>query len=84
MDSYDTGRLIYLVILVIAIGGSLMVRSRRELGKTLREAVTWGLIFVGLVAGYGLWGDVRNDIVPRQSFIQGAGQIEVPFESGRR
>ena len=78
MDSYDFGRLIYLLILAVAIGGSLLVRSRRSLGKFLREATTWGLIFVGIVAGYGLWGDIRNDIAPRQTYIQGSGQIEVP------
>jgi aspartyl protease family protein len=78
MDSYDFGRLIYLVILVVAVGGSLLIRARGQMGKTLREAVTWGLIFLGVVAAYGLWGDVRDDIVPRQSYIQGEGRIEVP------
>jgi aspartyl protease family protein len=78
MNTDDTGRLIYLLILGVAVGGSLLVRSRHELGKTLREGVTWGLIFVAIVAGYGLWGDIRDDISPRQSFIQGSGQIEVP------
>jgi aspartyl protease family protein len=36
------------------------------------------MIFLGVVAGYGLWGDVRDDIMPRQAVI-GSGVIEVPL-----
>jgi len=78
MSDYDFGRLIYLGILALAVGGYFVVSSRRQLGKLAREAAVWGLIFIGAIAGYGLWTDIGNDLVPRQSVIQGAGQIEVP------
>jgi len=78
MDSYDIGRLAYLVLLGAAVGGYFLVSNRQNLGKVARDFSLWGLIFLGVVAGYGLWSDVRDDIVPRQSFVQDAGEVSVP------
>jgi aspartyl protease family protein len=47
------------------------------MGQALRVAMAWGLIFVGVMAGYGLWNDLRSDIAPQQ-LISEAGVIEVP------
>jgi aspartyl protease family protein len=30
-------------------------------------AAAWGMIFVGLIAGYGLWSDIRPQILPFQN-----------------
>jgi len=77
MSEYDVGQLAYLFLLGIAVGGYFLAQGRRELGRMSRHAVLWVLIFVGVIAGFGLWGDIRNDIAPRQSVI-GTGIIEVP------
>lgn len=69
MDSADLPRLIYLVILGMALLGWLLAESRKSLGKTIRGILVWGLLFVGLMAGYGLWQDVRRDISPRQAVL---------------
>jgi aspartyl protease family protein len=37
----------------------------------------WGLIFVGLIAAYGLWGDIERGLRPRQAVLEN-GRIEVP------
>jgi aspartyl protease family protein len=37
----------------------------------------WGFIFIGIIAAYGLWTDIRNDLSPRQSLMQ-SGVVEVP------
>ena len=44
--------------------------------------IAWGLIFLGIIAGYGLWEDVRRDVVPRQSVAQDGSVIEVPRGPG--
>lgn len=77
MSGDDFGRIIYLGLILVAVGGWFFAESRRDLGRNARMALVWGLIFVGIVAAYGLWGDVRNDILPRQSAIAD-GVIEVP------
>lgn len=70
-------RLIYLSLLLAAVGGWLMVEFRQRLGQTLRLMVAWGLIFLGVIAAVGLWNDVKPDLIPRQSVVEG-GAIEVP------
>lgn len=77
MDSYDIGRLAYLVLLLAAVGGYFIASGRGNLNKLAQQAAIWGLIFVGVVAGYGLWNDVSRDLAPRQAMV-GSGQLEVP------
>jgi aspartyl protease family protein len=78
MDSYDLGRLTYLVLLGVAIIGYFLAENRRSLGQNRRAAVVWILLFVGVIGAYGLWNDIRDDILPRQSVISETGQITVP------
>lgn len=74
----EFGRAAYLVLLLIAVGGFLLVELRARPGKTLRQAAAWGLIFLGAIALAGLWGDIRNAIAPQARMIEG-GRIEVPL-----
>lgn len=78
MDSSDFPRLVYLVILLTAVVGWLIAENRNSLGKTARSLIVWGLIFIGVMAGYGLWVDIRNDITPQQSVLEGGAGITVP------
>lgn len=78
MTSVETGHLAYLVILGIAVVGWFIAENRASLGQTVRTALAWGFIFLGLVAGYGLWHDIRDDLAPRQAVFQDGARIEVP------
>ena len=78
MESTDLPRLIYLVILGTALAGWLLAESRSNFSKTLRMMIAWGLIFLGVIAGYGLWEDVSRDIAPRQAVLADGARIEVP------
>ena len=71
-------RLAYLVLLLIAVGGFLLVELRERPGKTLRMAAAWGMIFLGAIALSGLWPDIRNAITPEVRMLEG-GRIEVPI-----
>lgn len=66
MDGDSTARLIYLGLLLASLGGWLVVEFRRRGGQTLRAGLAWGLIFLGILAGVGLWDDIRRDIRPAQ------------------
>jgi len=78
MDSSDLPRVIYLGILLVALLGWLIAENRQSLGQKARGLIVWGLIFIGLMAGYGLWGDIRDDISPRQAVLEDGAGITVP------
>lgn len=76
MDGDQFGRMIYLGLLLAAVGGWILVEYRGRMGQAARAAMAWGLIVVGLMAGYGLWNDIRRDVMPQQ--MENAQGIEVP------
>lgn len=78
MDGYDFGRLLYLVLLGAAVMGYFIAEGRQGLGRTARMVVVWGFIFLGTVGAYGLWDDIRGQVVPQQMVYEGSGRIEVP------
>jgi aspartyl protease family protein len=77
MDGDTLARVAYLAIILVALGGWVMVEFRQRMGQALRMAMAWGLIFVGVMAGYGLWSDIRQDVMPRQ-MVSEAGEVVVP------
>ena len=77
MDGDQTARFIFLALLGGAIAGGYLVQHRKEMGKVAQQAAVWALIFLGAIAAVGLWGDIRDDIMPRQSAFAG-GITEVP------
>ncbi|MFT3688211.1 retropepsin-like aspartic protease family protein [Paenirhodobacter sp.] len=70
--------LIYLALLLMALGGYFFAALRDSPGRVLQQISVWGLIFMGLIAGYGLWDDVRATLLPRQSVMED-GRIEIPL-----
>jgi aspartyl protease family protein len=77
MDSYDLGRLTYLVLLGAAVIGSFFMMNKASWGKSLQQLAIWALIFVGAIGAYGLWNDIQRDVLPRQSVVS-QGVVEVP------
>jgi aspartyl protease family protein len=77
MDGDTTARLIYLGLLLAALGGWVIAEFRGRMGFALRTAMAWGMIFLGVMAGYGLWQDMRTDVIPRQAVMDG-GEITLP------
>jgi aspartyl protease family protein len=76
MDSETWGRLAYLMLLLVAVGGWVIVEYRGRIGQAARIAAAWGLIFVGVAAGYGLWNDMQARIMPLQ--VVEAGEVVLP------
>jgi aspartyl protease family protein len=80
MDGETLARVGYLALILVALGGWVLVEFRQRMGQALRMAMAWGLIFVGMMAGYGLWSDIRRDVMPIQEVAQD-GAVEVPRSS---
>ncbi|SER48246.1 aspartyl protease family protein [Tranquillimonas rosea] len=82
MTGNDIGSLAYLALLGAALIAYYLAANRADLGRTLRQAMLWGLIFVGVAAAAGLWSGVRDSVVPRQSYVaEGGGRIEAPLRA---
>ncbi len=77
MDSDTWLRVVYLGVILASLGGWIIVEFRQRMGQALRMAMAWGLIFVGVMAAYGLWDDFQRQAMP----VQTAGMIEVPRSS---
>ncbi|GLK63561.1 TIGR02281 family clan AA aspartic protease [Paracoccus kondratievae] len=75
--SDDFGRFAYLALLLVVVGGYLVTELRSRPGQATRQAVAWGLIFLGVIAIAGLWDDIRNAISPQARMLEG-NRIEVP------
>ncbi|MGB3279396.1 MAG: TIGR02281 family clan AA aspartic protease [Pseudorhodobacter sp.] len=77
MDGEIFGRVLYLGILVVAVGSYLLIEFRGRMGQMARGLMSWGLIIVGLMAGYGLWQDMGAQFMPYQSIADG-GEVVLP------
>lgn len=78
MDADMIARLAFLALLLAALGGWFIMQLRGSPGRTLQHLAVWGLIFVGLIAGYGLWSDIRGQVMPVQAVVSD-GRIELPM-----
>ncbi|NBZ87432.1 retropepsin-like aspartic protease family protein [Stagnihabitans tardus] len=76
MDGDLWMRALYIGLLLAALSGWAMVEMRKGAGRTGRMALAWGMIFLGVVALYGLWGDIRRGIRPGQE--EGAASVVLP------
>lgn len=70
MDGDQTARLVYLTLLLVAVAGSLVTGLRQSPGRTIQQMLIWGFIFLGLVAAYGLWPDLRRALYPREAHFR--------------
>ncbi|MCT8159848.1 TIGR02281 family clan AA aspartic protease [Pseudoruegeria sp. SHC-113] len=78
MSGEQIGTAFYLVLLGCALVLWFFAQNRASKGKVLQQALVWVLIFVGAIAAVGLWGDIRREVMPQQSFIEGSGEITLP------
>ncbi|MEL6171554.1 MAG: TIGR02281 family clan AA aspartic protease [Pseudomonadota bacterium] len=77
MTGDDTARLLYLALLGAAVAGWFFTQNRASLGKNAQYAMVWGLLFLGVIAGVGLWGDIRNTVQPGTYSAFDDGRVEL-------
>lgn len=69
-------RVIYLVMILVALGGWGLAEYRSRLGEAARSLLAWALILMGLMAGYGLYKDSTRSLRPEMT-VSGH-QVEIP------
>jgi aspartyl protease family protein len=77
MSSETIAQIAYLSLILVALGGWAIVEFRGRMGFALRAALAWGLIFLAVVAGYGIWSDVKSDLT-QSAVVRDDGRIEIP------
>lgn len=78
MTSDQIPNLIYLIVLLVALGGYVVVEIARSPARGARNLIAWGLIFVAVVAGAALWDQMKGGLLaPAQTLAEG-GRIEIP------
>ncbi|WP_151717498.1 retropepsin-like aspartic protease family protein [Gemmobacter serpentinus] len=69
-------RALYLGLLIAVLGGWVLAEYRGRTGFALRSAMAWVLIILGGLAAYGLWNDIRPNLLPRQEATGGRVQTD--------
>lgn len=83
MNSDTYGRLIYLVLLGVVIGGWFFAQNRQKLNKTLQQAILWVFLFAGAVVLYGLKDSLRSGLMPHQAVQISGNKIELTRSADR-
>ncbi|MEI4486485.1 TIGR02281 family clan AA aspartic protease [Frigidibacter sp. MR17.14] len=77
----DTASLIYLGLLGLAVGGTLLVLLRSNFAKTAAQLLTWALIFLGVIAAHGLWQQIGPQVMPRQAVFDEGARVVIPVSA---
>ncbi|ETX14658.1 aspartyl protease [Roseivivax halodurans JCM 10272] len=78
MSGDDIGTLVYLGLLGAVLIFWLVVQGRNSMNKMLQQMAVWVLIFLGVIAAVGLWGDIRQTVAPQQTVMAREGRIVLP------
>lgn len=81
MSEFEIGNLVYLSVLGVAVVLWFVSDIRQSLGKTVQQALAWGLIFLGVIAAVGMWEDIRSAALPTQAVFADQGRIEIPISA---
>jgi aspartyl protease family protein len=67
-------RLVYLVVLLVGIGGFFLWGSRGRLARSLRDLAVWALIFAMVIIAYGFRDVLREELMPA-SMVQVSPEV---------
>lgn len=78
MDGDNIARMAYLGLLGAALVAWFISQNRQSLNKVVQQAMAWVFIFVGVIAAYGLWEDIRTTVGPAPQMTVSGQTVEVP------
>ena len=78
MTGHEYGRLAYLGLLALALVLWFFFRDRTRMGLKLQYLGVWALILLGAIAAVGLWGDIRQTVMPQQAVFTEDGRVALP------
>lgn len=78
LNGDDIGNLLYLGLLGAAVAFWFFTSARQGMNKMLQQMALWALIFVGVIAAYGMWSDIRSAALPNYATLQDGTHFELP------
>ncbi len=78
MNGDSIGNLVYLVVLGSAVIFWFVSNHRQSFRKNIQQGLAWLLLFVGVIAAYGMWGDIRSTITLQAKVDVQTGTVEIP------
>ncbi|MCL6285500.1 TIGR02281 family clan AA aspartic protease [Ruegeria sp. 2012CJ41-6] len=78
MDGDNIARLAYLSLLGAVLLFWFFTQNRQGMNKTLQQIAAWAFIFIGVIAAYGLWEDIRGSVDPGLRMSVSDSGISVP------
>lgn len=72
MNTDQVMQLVYLGVWGTVLISYFLISRTQGIGQSLRHLLLWGLIIVGVAAGYGLWQDISRD---RDMIVSGEGAV---------
>ncbi|WP_333829883.1 retropepsin-like aspartic protease family protein [Pararhodobacter sp.] len=79
LSSDQIAQIVYLVLLGTVLGSYALVAMRQQLGQFVRMLLLWGLLFTGVMAGWGLWQSVMLPSIT----VQQTGEDAIDLRRGR-
>ena len=76
MNTDSLLHLVYLGILAVSMTGWAVIEFRKGALRSLKIGLAWVMILLGLMALYGLWGDITRGMKPQQT--SGAAVVTLP------
>ena len=70
-------RMVYLLVLLVGVGGFFLWGRRGRLGRSLRDLVVWALIFAMVVIAYGFRDVLRRELLPSEMVQVAPDAIEL-------
>ncbi|MFA3915384.1 retropepsin-like aspartic protease family protein [Ruegeria hyattellae] len=78
MDGDNIARLAYLSLLGAVLLFWFFTQNRQGMNRTLQQIAAWAFIFIGVIAAYGLWEDIRGSVDPGLRMSVSDSGISVP------
>ncbi len=76
-NGYNEATLIYLILLLIIIGGAMAIGSKQQLNRTLQQMAIWGLIFIGMIGAYSMRDQLEEQLFPARPLMVDRGTVAV-------
>lgn len=77
LDADSQARLAYLVLLLLVVGGTLVFSNHRHINRSLQHISVWALIFIGMVAAYGIRDQVSLTLRSVSPVVSEEGRVSL-------
>ncbi len=71
----DQAVLVYLILILLVLVGSMIISTRGQLNKTLQQMAIWALIFVGAIGAYSLRDQIEAALYPERAVVNQFGTV---------